>query len=103
MVVAWGVRLAWYLLYRIMQMGRDARFDGIRERFWSFAKFWFFQGIAVWAIMLPVTLWFAAPGQWTALKTAGAIVWLAGLLIETVADLPEIPAQEPPWRRRVVD
>ena len=87
MVIAWGVRLAWYLLYRILQMGRDARFDGIRERFWPFAKFWFFQGIAVWAIMLPVTLWYAAPGRWTALKTVGAIVWLAGLAIETVADL----------------
>jgi len=68
-------------------MGRDARFDGIRERFSSFAKFWFFQGVAVWAIMLPVTLWFAAPGRWSWMKTVGAAVWLAGLVIETIADL----------------
>jgi steroid 5-alpha reductase family enzyme len=86
MVVLWGVRLAAYLLYRIFRMGRDARFDGIRERPWTFARFWLFQGIAVWTIMLPVTLWFASPGSWSWMKTVGACLWLAGLVIETVAD-----------------
>jgi steroid 5-alpha reductase family enzyme len=87
MVIAWGVRLGVYLLYRIVRMGRDARFDGIRERFWSFAKFWLLQGTAVWAIMLPVTLWFAGPGDWGWTKAAGAAIWLIGLVVETVADL----------------
>jgi steroid 5-alpha reductase family enzyme len=87
MVVTWGVRLAGYLLYRIVQMGRDRRFDGIRERFGSFAKFWIFQGIAVWVIMLPVTLWFGRPGPWSGLMFFGACAWLAGLVIETVADV----------------
>ncbi len=88
MVAAWGVRLAGYLFFRILRMGRDARFDGIRERFVSFAKFWLLQGIAVWAIMLPVTLWFgAAPGGWGIDKAAALVIWFAGLLIETVADI----------------
>jgi len=86
MVVAWGVRLAGYLFSRILHMKRDARFDGIREHFWPFFKFWFFQGIAVWLIMLPVTLWFRAPGSWSLFSAAGLIVWAAGLAIETVAD-----------------
>ena len=86
MVVAWGIRLAGYLAYRIVHMGRDARFDGIRERFWSFFKFWLFQGLAVWVIMLPVTLWFAHPGPWSRWMCAGSSIWLLGLLIETVAD-----------------
>ena len=46
MVVLWGVRLAGYLLYRIVRIKRDARFDGIRENFWKFFQFWLFQGIA---------------------------------------------------------
>jgi steroid 5-alpha reductase family enzyme len=102
MVAAWGVRLAAYLVYRIWKMGRDARFDGIRERPWSFAKFWLFQGIAVWAIILPVTLWFASPGPWGWLKTGGVFLWLAGLVIETVADLQKfrhksVPKGQAPW------
>jgi len=83
-------------------MGRDARFDGIRERPWSFAKFWILQGVAVWVIMLPVTLWFGAPGAWNWTKTAGVLIWMAGLVIETVADLQKFrhkssPAGEGRW------
>jgi steroid 5-alpha reductase family enzyme len=89
MVVLWGLRLAAYLFYRILRIGRDARFDGVRERFWRFARFWCFQGVAVWIIMLPTTLWFALSGAndgWTGWMAAGALIWLAGLVIETVAD-----------------
>ena len=86
MVIAWGVRLAGYLVYRIVHMGRDARFDGIRERFWRFFTFWLFQGLAVWVILLPVTLWYSRPGPWNRWMCAGASVWLVGLLIEAVAD-----------------
>jgi len=87
MVVVWGIRLAGYLLYRITRIKRDPRFDGIRERFWKFLQFWLFQGIVVWVIMLPVTLWFGNPGPWRPMMFAAVIVWLAGLLIETVADI----------------
>ena len=86
MVVAWGLRLASYLLTRILHMKRDARFDGIREHFLPFLKFWFFQGVAVWVIMLPVTVWFRAPGAWSMLRSAGLLVWSVGLVIEAVAD-----------------
>ena len=89
MVVLWGLRLAVYLFVRILRIGRDARFDGVREHFWKFARFWFFQGVAVWVIMLPVILWFALPGAndaWSGWMAAGVLIWLAGLVIETVAD-----------------
>lgn len=86
MIVLWGLRLAGYLVYRILHIGRDARFDGIRERFWSFFKFWLFQGLAVWVILLPVTLWFARPGPWSLWMCGGATIWLIGLVIESVAD-----------------
>lgn len=89
MITAWGLRLAAYLLRRIIHMKRDARFDGVRERFWPFFKFWLFQGIAVWAIMLPVTLWYSArpaDTRWSMWMTAGALLWAFGLVIEAVAD-----------------
>ena len=86
MVFAWGVRLAAYLFSRILHMKRDARFDGIREHFWPFFKFWLLQGVAVWLIMLPVTLWFRAPGTWSLFSAAGLLIWAAGIAIETTAD-----------------
>lgn len=86
MVIAWGARLAGYLFSRILHMKRDARFDGVREHFWPFFKFWFFQGLAVWLIMLPVTLWFRAPGAWSLFSAVGLAVWVIGLAIETIAD-----------------
>ncbi|MEZ5319185.1 MAG: DUF1295 domain-containing protein [Vicinamibacterales bacterium] len=86
LVVLWGLRLAGYLFYRILRMGRDTRFDGVRDHFWKFLQFWFFQGVVVWAIMIPVTVWFGRPGPWNPAMTAGVLVWAAGLVIETVAD-----------------
>ena len=99
MVIVWGVRLAGYLLFRIVHMGRDARFDGIRERFWSFFKFWAFQGVAVWVILLPVTLWFSRPGPWTPWMSAGASVWLVGLVMESVADQQKFAFKRTPLGR----
>jgi steroid 5-alpha reductase family enzyme len=93
MVVVWGLRLAAYLLFRIIHMGRDARFDGVRENFVRFLRFWTFQGIAVWVIMLPVIVWFAAPGPWTPLMSIGLAVWSVGLVIESVADAQKYAAK----------
>lgn len=96
MVIAWGARLAAYLLFRIIHMGRDVRFDGIREHFWPFFKFWLGQGIAVWVIMLPVTIWFSAPGHWTPWMSVGGAIWALGLVIETVADAQKFAAKSRP-------
>jgi steroid 5-alpha reductase family enzyme len=81
MVVLWGLRLASYLLVRIIHMKKDSRFDGIRENFWAFAKFWAGQGVAVWIIMLPVIIGGSSSWLWV-----GVIIWALGLGIETVAD-----------------
>jgi steroid 5-alpha reductase family enzyme len=96
MVALWGVRLAGYLFFHIIQMGRDKRFDGVRENFWRFFRFWFFQGVAVWVIMLPVIVWFGSPGPRNRLMTAGVIIWAVGLIIETVADAQKFAAKRLP-------
>jgi steroid 5-alpha reductase family enzyme len=99
MVVLWGIRLAGYLFYRILTIGKDSRFDDIRERFWPFFKFWFGQGVAVWVILLPVTLWFAQPGAWNPAMAVGLLVWAVGLVIETVADAQKFAAKTAPGGR----
>ncbi|MEM7575300.1 MAG: DUF1295 domain-containing protein [Bacteroidota bacterium] len=55
-VGAWGLRLGGFLLYRILRIGRDQRFDNIRENFVSFLGFWLMQGITCFIVLLPVLL-----------------------------------------------
>ena len=87
MVALWSIRLGGYLLVRIIQMGRDRRFDGIRENFVSFLLFWIFQGITVWATMLPVTYALSQESLPTEAAFAlGSALWLLGLIWESVAD-----------------
>ncbi len=88
MVVVWGIRLATYLFIRINVMKRDKRFDGIRESFSKFFSFWMFQGLAVWVILLPVLVVLEKEtlNGVGLLSWIGVLLWLVGLVLETVAD-----------------
>lgn len=88
LITAWGLRLAFYLFYRIFKMGRDKRFDGIRENPVKFAGFWLLQAVSIWIIMLPATIALSAGSQKgpDIFLIAGALIWLVGLFFETVAD-----------------
>jgi steroid 5-alpha reductase family enzyme len=88
LVLLWAIRLGGYLFRRILRMKVDHRFDAMRDKPLRFARFWLLQAVAVAVIMLPVSYLLdrsGAPGfgAWAA---AGVAVWLAGLLIEAVAD-----------------
>ncbi len=85
-IFLWGIRLGTYLFVRIIKIRRDKRFDGIRESFVKFGAFWLFQGFAVWIIMIPVVLFIERPLKPDIWMLAGGLVWLAGLIIETIAD-----------------
>lgn len=89
MVYVWGVRIGGFLLYRVMKKGKDARFDGMREHFWQFGKFWIGQALTVWALMLPVVLAsdHAAVTKLSLLTYTGLIVWAIGCILESAADL----------------
>ncbi len=103
MVVLWGIRLASYLFIRILKIKRDKRFDGIRENIGKFAKFWTFQAVAVWVIMLPsiflLSLKVNRESYW--LMYAGILIWLAGLGIETVADWQKFKFKNDPKNKGV--
>jgi len=89
LVCLWAIRLGGYLFTRILRIKVDHRFDGIRERPLRFARFWLLQALSIAVILLPVSYLLGRPhapgvGAWTA---AGAVIWLAGLVIETIADI----------------
>lgn len=88
LVTVWGVRLATYLFVRILKMGKDHRFDGMRERFWSFARFWLLQALTVWIVMLPTIFVLSTESERTCsvVTFSGVMIFLFGLIFETVAD-----------------
>lgn len=104
LITLWGLRLASYLLIRILKMGRDKRFDQIRNNFISFLKFWVFQAMAVWVIMLP-SIYLITRTSLSSLNFYswwGMTIFILGLLIETVADWQKFkfknnPANQDKW------
>ena len=94
LVVVWAARLGIYLFRRIMRTKVDHRFDGMRDQPLRFARFWLLQAITVAVVMLPVSYLLDQddPPGLGAWSIAGAAVWLAGLLIEAVAERRRRPS-----------
>lgn len=86
-VLLWAFRLGGFLFIRIHNWKRDKRFDGIREHFLKFLKFWILQGVSVWIILLSAILVFDKTIIFNNIAYAGAFIWLMGLLIESTADI----------------
>lgn len=89
-VVLWGLRLSGYLLYRIIKIGEDNRFDDKRSNPLKFAVFWVFQAVWVFTVSLPV-IFINAPesanyDEFTPMDIIGGILFCFGLLIEGISD-----------------
>jgi steroid 5-alpha reductase family enzyme len=88
LITLWALRLGGYLYIRIRKIGKDKRFDGIRENFLKFGVFWLIQGISVWVIIIPSIIFFSSnkiSSIW--ITIVGGIIFLVGLIIETIADI----------------
>ena len=89
LVTLWGLRLSGYLLTRILVVGADKRFDGIRENPIKFLIFWIIQMLWVYILALPVMFVNSplAPSRNVgAADIVGAVVFAGGLLFEAVSD-----------------
>lgn len=86
MVCLWALRIGGFLLYRVLQSGSDRRFDGMREHFLQFGKFWLGQALTVWVVMLPATLAFSKAETGHKLAVIGIALWCTGFIIESIAD-----------------
>jgi steroid 5-alpha reductase family enzyme len=101
LVVVWAMRLGAYLFRRILRMKVDHRFDEMRDKPLRFAGFWLMQAIAVAVIMLPVTYLLdrGDPPRLGPWAIAGAALWLAGLVIESIADAQKSAFRAEPENR----
>jgi len=95
LVLLWAFRLGSFLLSRVVRVGKDARFDGMRENFFSFLRFWVLQAIVAWIVSFSVILLMSSPsaspsasplGNFSIVSLIGAVLALLGLLVESIAD-----------------
>ncbi|EKM81967.1 hypothetical protein AGABI1DRAFT_70541 [Agaricus bisporus var. burnettii JB137-S8] len=97
LVMVWAVRIASFLLFRVIKTGRDARFDNIRSHIFKFLGFWIGQILWVWTVSLPVVILNSPavsdkriggdnPKFGTGRDIAGIIIWALGFSVEAVAD-----------------
>jgi steroid 5-alpha reductase family enzyme len=88
MVIVWALRLGSFLFRRISKDGKDGRFDEIKTNFLRFLMTWTLQGLWVLltagAALALITGEERQPLGWVAYL--GMAVWLAGFVIEVVAD-----------------
>lgn len=91
-----GVRLSWYLFWRILHMKKDERFNTMREKPLQFAKFRLLQAVALVIILLPAMIVFSksyvSPYDWFVhVWVAIALLWIA---IESLADRQKFEAKK---------
>jgi steroid 5-alpha reductase family enzyme len=88
LVLLWALRLGTFLFIRIRKLKKDARFDGMREKFFVFLRFWLLQGITVFIILVPsILLWHQTVTKIGWLAIVGVVVFGLGLLLEATADI----------------
>ena len=88
-ILLWSVRLGSYLLYRIYVIGRDKRFDEMRQSFWKFGRFWVLQGLTAWIVLLPASF-LLQTNSVTSLNTLvfiGALISVFGIVFEGISDI----------------
>ncbi|RDB20823.1 hypothetical protein Hypma_011952 [Hypsizygus marmoreus] len=98
LVMVWAVRIAGFLLFRVLKTGSDTRFDEIRSHFLKFLAFWIGQIIWVWTVSLPLTILNSPaisdvnnqgsnPAFGTSRDIVGIVLWALGFIIEATADI----------------
>jgi len=89
MVFVWAVRLGSFLFLRVMQAGKDDRFDEIKPNFLRFLIAWALQGLWIFLTAYPVFIInsdVTTAEFGTVQDIVGCAIWGLGFLIEVVSD-----------------
>lgn len=88
LVVIWAIRLGTFLFTRIKKAGKDDRFDELKPSFFRFLNVWTIQALWVTftAAAALVAITTTSRKELDAFAIIGLLVWVAGFVIEVVAD-----------------
>ena len=88
LVIIWAVRLGSFLFNRILQDGKDDRFDKIKPNFLRFLNVWTLQ--AIWVTLTAaaaiIGITSSVRKELGIFAIVGLVIWLIGFLFEVVAD-----------------
>lgn len=103
-VTFWSLRLALYLFLRVLALGKDKRFDGIREQKRAFIKFWLGQAVVIFLLLVPLVIGMLSESMSMRWYTrVWLLLFLSGFLLESIADRQKFRfKQQYPTRRCAV-
>lgn len=93
LIMVWAFRLGYFLFTRILQHGKDSRFDTVKHDALLFLQYWTVQGLWVFLTCLPVLICATKKGEnvrnlgWPIPSDLiGMLVFLVGMGVEMLAD-----------------
>lgn len=93
LVVVWGLRLGFYLLWRWRREGADGRYVAMTSKakgnvhLYTLKTVFALQGLLMWIVSLPLQLGqYGAMGELGPLAMFGAALGVAGILFESIGD-----------------
>ena len=93
-LVVWAARLGVFLLYRVLKLGGDSRFEEALRKPLTFLVYWMMQALWIFATASG-TLWLngtrggGGPSLW-ATDVVGPLLFVSGFFIEAVADAQKL-------------
>ncbi len=110
LVVAWGGRLSSHIFTRSRGHGEDPRYEAMLGGTLTqvgmaraVRKVFLVQGAAVWLVSLPLQAAAVAGLEWAWVVGAGVVVWLVGVVFESVGDAQLAAYKRDPDRGPVMD
>jgi steroid 5-alpha reductase family enzyme len=106
LVAVWGLRLSWHIWRRSRGHGEDPRYAAmIGDGGWGtiLRKVFLVQWLAVALVSLPLQAAAAYDVRWAWLVPVGVLVWLVGLVFESVGDAQLAAYKRHPDRGPVMD
>lgn len=88
LVMIWALRLGTFLFRRILQDGKDDRFDKIKPNFLRFLNVWTLQAlwVSLTAAAALIAITTTERKELGIFAIVGTVVWIIGFLFEVIAD-----------------